>query len=457
MTVDRLKFWVANDEQYCDRDLLTTLGWHLYNIVFDPERSKDGTAGVKESFEATYKAFLAQSRNNADLRLRLSLIFHKGAEELASYPWEFLYKPDSPRGFFFAGERTNLILTRFVPESPQVSRLDPEDEALRILVVLSSPRDLDSIDAQDIINSITRLQQPQAIEVQYLENPSFNELRSCVSGMNGFRPHILHFIGHGEEGKIALMREKEDIEEQELQNETWKALNEPLKKIEYHRWYESETVRDIFDKHKPRLVFLHACKGAAPLSLNSFNSTARELVYSEIPAVVAMQYEIRNEDASRFAETFYREIGEGRAIDEAVSLARRELGTSVTPRRVATWNDRGFGTPVVYLQSREAIISRIKARPGAQVTNQGQFQQSKVPCPNRDCRDGLVSLDDKFCMKCYHQLVPCPDCGKQISAQLNMCAKCGYGLRQVGTSPGAQSPADLTGVPVVAAPDSARA
>jgi hypothetical protein len=49
-----------------------------------------------------------------------------------------------------------------------------------------------------------------------------------------------------------------------------------------------EDFKGLFREHPPRLVFLQSRKGATYQSLQSLNSTARDLVDAKIPAVIAM-------------------------------------------------------------------------------------------------------------------------------------------------------------------------
>jgi hypothetical protein len=76
------------------------------------------------------------------------------------------------------------------------------------------------------------------------------------------------------------------------------------------------------------------------------------LVRSDIPAVVAMQYNISVDDAGLFAKTFYEELGQGCDVAEAVRAGREALGTLFHP----FYHHPRFGTPVVYLQTDKPIV-----------------------------------------------------------------------------------------------------
>ena len=111
---------------------------------------------------------------------------------------------------------------------------------------------------------------------------------------------------------------------------------------------------DAFLDFQPRLIFLHTCEGdkedkedAESESYDGFKKLALELVYSQVPAVVAMQYPVKNRVAIKFAETFYQCLGEGKRIDEAVQEGRLELGRYLDEQN---FSSRAFGSPMVYLQ-----------------------------------------------------------------------------------------------------------
>jgi hypothetical protein len=422
LTIDRVSHWVANYDTYCRREDLRLLGLCLYTVLFN--------GAVREEFEKTYNVFKEQKANDKSLRLRLSLVFHKKAKDLPTYPWEFICMQTHGSFSFLAGEETQLILTRYVPESEIVSEkkpdeLKPEERPLRILIVSVQPRELDTTDPhtavteiENIVTGIRGLQPNPAFHVEYLENPTFDELDVAITNN---KPHIFHFIGHGEEGKIALMKDPETIAFERAQAKDGR--------VDEAAWIDSITVKNLFTDHQPRLVFLHSCKGAASQlespSLQTFNSTARELVYANIPVVVAMQYDITNPDALDFAKTFYQQISQGKLIDEAVQAGRQVLG-----KKPPSWNHRRFGTPVVYLQTKNRIMTEMDSsqEDTSQTIPPEASPAGKVPCPNSDCQ-GWVDPSQKRCLKCRHTLMKCPECGHVMSMDMRGCGFCEYELK----------------------------
>ena len=226
------------------------------------------------------------------MRLRLKLVFERQAEILAAYPWEFIFMPLLDKGFFLSGEKTELILTRFVGVADNNLDLRPDEQPLRILVASANPSEA-SFDIapfrERLEGSIGQLEQ---VELKWREQPRYESL---IAEIESYKPHIFHFVGHGEAGRLALIRPDDEIARDEA---------ETGRRRDAH-WVDFNTFSEMFAEHKPRLVFLHACKGAATVktTLNVFTSMARELAYSNIPAVVGMQYEIADTDAATFARS----------------------------------------------------------------------------------------------------------------------------------------------------------
>jgi len=455
-TVERLDYWVEKYSDHCYREELEILGHYLYNIAFcTPDktpRSTDDPLPLKTAFEKTYQRFKEmreeeERKNESKSRLRLMLVFRKQAETLSTFPWEFIFMPKEKT--FLAGEETDLILTRFVPDKDpaHVLQRDLKSEKLRILIVLSKPKELDIVDADDLISDlIERLSElPQQIDVGRLDQPT---RRTLSEKIEDFEPHIVHFVGHGKEGVLALIKEEQDILEAEAANEVRKLEGEKALPIEYADWLDSRSVSNLFRRHIPRLVFLHACKSAASefptRSLRRFTNMARELAYTKIPAVIAMQYEISNEDAKRFAKIFYRQIRQGKHIDEAVVEARRELANFTSGRQA--WDDRNFGTPVIYLQSEQPII-----QPPPLEDRGTETSVKRVPCPYPDCR-GEVIPSKKFCVTCKRPLMPCPECQEVMAQRIGFCDNCGYDVEKGAQSAQAVTPrANITAAPTAPA------
>ena len=460
--VERFNDWISKDKPY-ERADLELLGELLYDTLFPlrdaKHREGHGDKTIRELFEADYVQFSRQSAGED--RFRLTLELHEKAARLARFPWEFLFIPADAsstdqkveRGFFLAGGKNKLILTRFVPTTP-AQLVIKEGAPIRILVVFSHPGSLPNIDSsitRDVIAGIKLLADPKNVEVRVEENITFKTLQGLLNASPGpkdsevlpkdrqsFRPDILHFIGHGKPGALALMRSPEDIQaDKDKRKSDSEPVNEAL-------WHDATDIQNLFANHMPRLVFLHACESAQDGSIESFTNLARSLVYSKIPCVIAMQYMISNRDAGMFAKTFYDELRQGVPVDEAVRAGREALGQPQDEK--PTFGDRRFGTPVVYFQltSDQPLIrfpklseqQTLTSRPPSTLATQAQdaAAQEKRSCPR--CGEDNVSVFCGRCslvFKCLHENEKKEVCGAPIAKPLtnSFCTKCGTKIVQV--------------------------
>jgi hypothetical protein len=174
------------------------------------------------------------------------------------------------------------------------------------------------------------------VELEWLSGQTWEALRDALWHDKW---HVLHFVGHGsydsdaDEGLLALA---DDSGHKHLLTAT-------------------QIGHLLADNDNLRLVVLNACEGARGSEHDLFSSTAGRLVASGgVAAVVAMQYEISDQAAIQFAKEFYTHIARGAPVDAAVTEAR--LGMSVETRGSAEW-----GTPVLYMQSRDGRIFDIAA------------------------------------------------------------------------------------------------
>ena len=264
------------------------------------------------------------------LRVRLRL----DTPELATIPWEILFDTRSDDYLCLLGQ---TALVRY-PDFPQQALPLLVQPPLRVLGMIAAPTDLDELDVgaekRRLIETFKKLQETRQVELQWVSGQTWRDLlREVQQGPW----HVFHFIGHGgfdpaqEEGVIALA---DDLGRADLLSATKLAR--------------------ILQAANPRMVVLNSCDGARGAADTPFASTAETLVRRDIPAVVAMQYQISDVSAQEFARAFYDALTAGLPVDAAMAQARVAL--SVISR--LEWL-----VPVLYMRSSDGRLLRIGGRP----------------------------------------------------------------------------------------------
>ncbi|MFC8131950.1 CHAT domain-containing protein [Streptomyces sp. NPDC057302] len=382
-TIELLSHWVGNYDQ-CGRKELELLGRYLYTVAFgDDCPSSGGPTGatgepspLRRAFERAYTFYRQKGVGGC---FRLQLVIGGEARQLGSFPWEFLFMPQSEGGFFLAGERSDFVLTRYVPNEDDSKIIEersvPGDEGsdrMRILVVLSRPQapGAADIEAGKLVDAIKKLRSSDT-DVEELQSPTRQELRQRLEA---YPAHIVHFIGHGKDNALTLKKSEWALAQERLDRMPTNSHGSAAQELDEADPADSRSVCSLFchgldsgpglerTSVPRRLIFLHSCYGAAVRpsgnALRSLSSIARDLAGKEgISAVIAMQYAIASEDAERFAIRFYHWIGSGKRVDDAVSWARRELG-EISSRGRQVWDDPCFGTPVIYVRRAGVFFPR---------------------------------------------------------------------------------------------------
>lgn len=260
---------------------------------------------------------LAQAQG-VGLRIRLRLA---SVPELLDLPWELLY--DDARGGFVASS-SETPLVRYLDLPQPVEPLEV-DAPIRMLVVVSSPNDRETVDVpgewRRLTTALERLIADGRFAVERLEIATREHLSTAIE--RG-RFHVLHYIGHGGFDESAqqgvLLLEADD------------GTSAPVR---------AEDVAEILaGTHGPRLVVLNTCEGARGSVVDPFAGTAQSLVGRGTPAVVAMQFEVTDEGAIGFAEGFYTAVANGSAVDDALTEGRRSMMTQ--------GDGSEWATPVLY-------------------------------------------------------------------------------------------------------------
>ena len=295
-----------------------TFGAALFDAVFN--------ADVKACFRSSIDEV---RRQNAGLRIRLRL----GDPSVADLPWEFLYNRSVNR-FIALSVHTPLVRYMDLPERIQPIAVKPP---IRVLVMISSPSDFPALDVEA---EWTRLNEALKgridggqLAIERLEAASLEALQRRL---RRDRYHIFHFIGHGEFDQ--------DLQEGVLVLE---AENKRGHKV------DSQFLGMLLHDHESlRVAILNACEGARTSRTDPFAGSAQSLVQQGIPAVIAMQFEIADDVASRFAHEFYGALADGYPIDASLTEARKSI--------FAAGREVEWGTPVLYLRAPDGRIFDIE-------------------------------------------------------------------------------------------------
>ena len=298
-----------------DKELLQKVGSALFGALFNNNISSN-LAAIKAHAD----------ENECGVRLRL--IFEN--PEIASIPWEFLY--DDNTNTFLANDPKTAI-SRYINVPLKKQDIKPASLPLRMLLIISSPDDMPHLDSDGEEKLIRQALQDHVssgqIEIDTITQATITEIDQRLNE----KPYnVLHFIGHGvfenNKGFVVLMDENGHAE-----------------------LLDEERFANLFlDKKGLGLAILNSCEGAKRSSSQVFAGMAPHLVRRGIPAIIAMQYSIRDSTAKLFADKFYRSLALAKPVDEAVQSTRNLISVKVG------LDKRDFATPVLYMRAVDGII-----------------------------------------------------------------------------------------------------
>jgi hypothetical protein len=294
-------------------ELVRGLGASLFEALFSGK--------VRDLYRDSFAVARQEGRG---LRVTLALT---GAPELMHVPWEYLY--DDP-GFLSISTWTPVV--RYL-DLPRGRRPLVVTGPLQILAVVSGPSDvveLDTAREQAMLEeALADLTAKGALELHWLESATLQELQRELRKRDH---HIFHFIGHG--GYDSTLDDGVLVFEDET------GRSRPVSGAQLGTMLGDET--------SLRLAVLNSCEGARSSSDDPFAGTAASLVHREIPAVVAMQFEITDRAAIVFGGEFYAALADGYPVDSALAEARKAI--------FADQNDVEWGTPVLFMRVADGRI-----------------------------------------------------------------------------------------------------
>ena len=389
--VERLDRFVARHAEVCEVDDLRLLGSALFQILFEGGEAVQfavSDSNIVKTFDPVPGRTLGtilrgRMAGQAPTAVRLSLEFAPAQSALAKFPWEFLYIQSQPgHGFFAVDEDISLSITRLV--SPMVTR--SLKSPLKVLVVSAAPSSLGKVDNIDLIATTiqNQLKRLGALEFEHIVQVTWKGLESHLEKAGKDGPDIVHFIGHGNlnPGGKSVLAFIPDPDSRSRLPRNLQDQDAPPPDVD---WVDVGDLANLVRNAPPWLFFLQSCKGSASdVQVEAARSAAQQFADVAVPFVVAMQYEIANDDAAIFSETFYKTLSAREPVDNAVREGRKKLG-----KKRPAWQHRRFATPVVYLRSDEQVLN---------VADAGSLQVSAgTPlCPYK-CGRALSDLDSREC------------------------------------------------------------
>lgn len=299
------------------------LGTLLFSALFDE--------GLRREFLDIYQ--MAQ-QENALLRLELD-VDERQLPEVAALPWEFMYLPPGElHGALWLATAPNLVFSRrrarwHVPEPIKLKI----GERLRIAIAVAAPKDQGPVQYHKICNELKKMARTERLEVLEVVEAAN---RSSIDTLLEKKPHIFHFIGHG------------CLKDENREDTGLVALVDSFGSTDL---VSADYFSELFNRFKPGLVVLHTCESGALSSSKAFVGIASRVVQMNVPAVAAMQFEVSNAAAQRFALEFYRRLAENEPVDKAVQEARRYIALS-SPG----YGSRDFATPILFMSIREGRL-----------------------------------------------------------------------------------------------------
>lgn len=308
----RIRRLSANHEHARARDF----GAQLFERLF----TGDVLNGLRES-----RAALPHGER---LRLRLRL-----PASLMPIPWEMLFDPQAGQ---FLALQPDITLLRLA-QTPKLLPPLRLDGPLHIVAVLASPSGIEYPPIQ-VDRELRRLEavlkgarEHSRITLDVIRGPgTLDQLRARMHSP----AHVLHVLCHGdldaEHGGVLIFEDTDGAPE----------------------LVRGEMLRTLLQRQPPRLVLLNACLGAIPNDAGS-SSIGAALLEANIPAVIAMQFELAEDSALELARVFYAELMAGMPADVALAEGRQALASRYASRL-------DWAIPVLFLRSESSTLFDIE-------------------------------------------------------------------------------------------------
>lgn len=259
----------------------------------------------------------AIDRLRAEHENAVRIVFEIDPPDLQRLPWELLYHENAIYAQLMPVVRGHIDLAR---------PLTVERWPLRVLLVVGCQEDDLRIKAEDEVAAIEEVLRalPFTMYHEVLRRPTRQVL---ADELRRFRPHVLHFIGHGQAadgqggGTLEIAVKPPDQEPY-----VW-SLKAEVILVDFQRW-------------KPRFVFLNACGSAAAEAAAENGAAwmvAEAFLKAGVPAVFGMRGDVDGRAALLYAKGFYEALGRGESLDIAICEARKTVTRQFDNARTCHW------------------------------------------------------------------------------------------------------------------------
>jgi len=388
---------LAEDRRAFRPDMQARIGHALYQTLFPPG----------SQVEAVLRVALA-SVEKSRTQLHIQLIIPPEEVQLAAYPWELAH---DARGFL---SLRHIAFSRYLAWGavpPDLASMGRVNVLLISSPAFDSARGLHPLPFQErqaIRRGLEAARRDGFIHLDELREVTLDALRVYLSEQRGMAaPHVLHFDGHGYFGRRCNNVLPSWLPCHQIHPANAVScitcgalLPEPQGYLVFAREaavpdYVSATEMGALLQHYSNvaLVVLSACRSSVALRDDSvFNGIAQRLTYHQIPAVVAMQYQVTADAAMRFAERFYHAIGKRDALVLAMSRGREAMGAE----------SNQWYRPVLYLRWRSNATNddgQLFAPTPESSANQPLSSSAPVPPRPRQLRrdvDNFTGREDEL-------------------------------------------------------------
>ena len=351
--------WLSHDRNSFHPTMLARIGQSMYKALFPSEEVRALLQSAITRAEASESQLHIQLEFNDKIAQR---------SRLPDYPWELVH---DGQGFL---AHHQVRFSRYINYSATAPNL-PLVDKLKVLIVSSGASDeengllpLSKKEQKAIFKGLKKAQEDGHIQIDVLEIATINHLRAYLSE---YQPHVFHFDGHGLFGRRCHREHCRNIhtdlsagqckrcgsdlpepqgylvfetEDDEANYVSATEIGELLQKASF----QDRSSQDRDSYKGIAVAVLSACKSGMALGGKSvFNGLAQRLISHRVPAVVAMQYNVRVDGAVKFAEQFYRSLGRKNELATAMSHGQSAMGSEgnqwYRPVLYLRWQDNAGG------------------------------------------------------------------------------------------------------------------